>query len=114
VARWAGHCVAPSASGRGPTFMGSSHVRGQNWPSSHPKVTLALSESASVLDMTEPQQSVTVMPRAREARSAVGDVVNGRRWNGSAWESAGAEGVASVLAARQHLEAAPVVMNPRR
>ena len=67
-----------------------------------------------MLDMTGSKQSIDVMPRAHKAGWAVGDVINGRRWYGSAWEFAGAEGVASVPAPRQHREAAPVVMNPRR
>ena len=43
----------------------------------------------------------------------VGHAVNGKRWNGSAWELAGAEGVASVPAPRQHDDAPLVVDLPK-
>ena len=58
-------------------------------------------------------QSLNVMPSPRE-KYAVSEVVNGQRWNGSTWEPAGAEGVASIPTPRQSQDAASVVMYPRR
>jgi hypothetical protein len=53
----------------------------------------------------------------RKERPEVGHAVDGQRWNGSAWEPAGAEGVASIPSPRQprhHHVAAPIVTYPRR
>ncbi len=50
----------------------------------------------------------------RKEQPEVGHSVDGQRWNGSAWEPAGAEGVASIPSPRHHHVAAPVVTYPRR
>jgi hypothetical protein len=53
----------------------------------------------------------------RNEHHEIGHAVDGQRWNGSAWEPAGAEGVASIPPPRQphhHHVAAPEVMYPRR
>jgi len=50
----------------------------------------------------------------RKEQPEVGHTVDGQRWNGSAWEPAGAEGVASIPSPRHHPDAAPVVMYPSK
>ena len=51
-------------------------------------------------------------PVPRMEQHEVGHAFDGQRWNGSAWEPAGAEGVASVPAPRRHHDPEPVVMYP--
>ena len=58
-------------------------------------------------------QSLNDVPVPHEVHE-VGHSVNSKlRWTGSAWEPAGAEGVASVPTPRQH-EDVPVAVDPRK
>jgi hypothetical protein len=57
-------------------------------------------------------QSLDVAPAPHEVHE-VGHAVKGKRWNGSTWELAGAEGVASVPEPRQHDDAPVVVDLPK-
>jgi hypothetical protein len=57
--------------------------------------------------------SLNARPSPRE-KYAVSQVVDGQRWNGSTWEPAGAEGVASIPTPRHPQDAALVVTYPRQ